>query len=540
MSRGEIWTFGDLRTAQHWRASQKVLVKALTLAQAADTAVSMILIGAPAGTPVAANTDPGACVTLKEAAAQAAAIGAQTVYCLEHPLLAAPRADLYARVLADFVQQRKPWLIFLPLNDFGRETAAIGAQRCQAGLIADCVAPAMENDRFVGRCPAWGGQIMADIVLADGWPTAFVTVPPHGVQVPVNPSALGRIETIRLSRIALPEGLSLVQRGLESTEGRRLEEAETVVVGGAGLGDMHGFGLVRELAGALGGEVGATRPPVMNHWVDEDRLIGQTGKTVRPKLLISAGTSGAVQYTAGIVESETIVAIDRDPSAPIFQVADIGIVADAKTFLPIFNQRAQQSALRRLADATCAITPEQEEAPKAGFGAIVCQLRQARNWSQEELAHATGQTPEFIAHVEEDKLSPPVSFILGMAQAMKIDPGTFLRKEERAAIRDRRAQAYYQRTQSYSYVTLTPEAANSHLRAFMITIEAQRDHKPVAYKHDGEEFIYVMEGDLGLTLDTKEHLLKPGESIHFNSDVPHKLKSLSTLPTRCLVVLYTV
>ncbi len=542
MSRAEIWTFGDLRTAQQWRASQKVLVKALTVAKEADAAVSMILIGAPEGTPAASPlNDPGACVGLKEAAAQAAAIGAQTVYCLTHPLLAAPRADLYARVLADFVQQRKPWLIFLPLNDFGRETAAIGAQRCQAGLIADCVAPLIENGRFVGRCPAWGGQILADIVLADGWPTAFVTVPPHGVQIPVNPSAVGRIETIALSRIALPEGLSLVQRGLESEEGKRLEEAETVVVGGAGLGDMQGFGLVRELAGALGGEVGATRPPVMNHWVDEERLIGQTGKTVRPRLLVSAGTSGAVQYTAGIMESETIVAIDRDPAAPIFQIADIGIVADAKTLLPILNQRAQQSALRRLADATCALTPsETEEAPKAGFGAIVRQLREARNWSQADLAHATGQTPEFIAHVEEDKLSPPVSFILGMAQAMKIDPGTFLRKEERAVLRDRRAQAYYQRTQAYSYVTLTPEAANSHLRAFMITIEAQRDHKPVAYKHEGEEFIYVLEGDLGLTLDAKEHTLKPGESIHFNSDVPHKLKSLSTQPTRCLVVLYTV
>jgi quercetin dioxygenase-like cupin family protein len=127
-----------------------------------------------------------------------------------------------------------------------------------------------------------------------------------------------------------------------------------------------------------------------------------------------------------------------------------------------------------------------------------------------------------------------------MAQAMQIDPSTFLHKEEQTAIRDRRAQAYYQRTQAYSYATLTPEAANNHLRAFMITIEAHNDHKPVAYKHDGEEFIYVLEGDLGLTLGTREHVLKPGESIHFNSDIAHKLKSLSSLPTRCLVVLYTV
>ncbi|MBT8338800.1 MAG: cupin domain-containing protein, partial [Desulfatitalea sp.] len=133
-----------------------------------------------------------------------------------------------------------------------------------------------------------------------------------------------------------------------------------------------------------------------------------------------------------------------------------------------------------------------------------------------------------------------VGFILGMARAMQIDPGTFLNKEAEAGIRDRRAQAYFQRTQSYRYVTLTPEAANSHLRAFMVTIEALQDHKPVAYKHEGEEFIFVMAGDLGLTLGAREHVLKPGESIHFNSDVPHKLKSLSSEETRCLVVLYTV
>ena len=132
---------------------------------------------------------------------------------------------------------------------------------------------------------------------------------------------------------------------MEPVEARRLEDARTVVVGGAGLGDMRGFGLVRELAAALGGEVGATRPPVLHHWVDEERLIGQTGKIVRPKLLISAGTSGAIQYTAGIMEADTIVAINRDPAAPIFHIADIGIVADAGTFLPLLTRHAKQSAM---------------------------------------------------------------------------------------------------------------------------------------------------------------------------------------------------
>ncbi|MFZ0132436.1 MAG: FAD-binding protein [Desulfobacterales bacterium] len=539
MSEREIWVYGDLRTRHQWQASLKVLAKAIGLADAAGARLAMVLMGGEAESAAAPLTSLGACIALAEAAGQAAALGVQTVLCLEHPRLAVPRTDRYARLLAGLVQQRSPWLVLLPLNDFGREIAAIGAQLCQAGMIADSTELVVSQGRFVGRCPAWGGQIIAEITLAEGWPTAFVTVQPHGAKIPDTRGAPGRIERIVLPQIDMTAGAEIVQRGRQAIEARRLEDAEIVVVGGAGLGDIEGFGLVRTLAAALGGEVGATRPPVMNHWVAEERLIGQTGKSVRPGLLISVGTSGAIQYTAGIAEAETIVAIDRDPAAPIFQLADVGIVGDAHTLLPLLNQRAQQSALRRLADAACALGGE-EQAPRAGFGAAVRQLRRARSWSPEELADATGQTPEFIADVENDRLSPPVGFILRLARVMKIDPGTFLHKEERAAIRDRRSQAYYQRTQSYSYATLTPEAASSHLRAFMITIEAHHDHKPVAYKHEGEEFIYVMEGDLAFTLGSREHVLKPGESIHFNSDVPHKLKSLSARPTRCLVVLYTV
>jgi electron transfer flavoprotein alpha subunit/transcriptional regulator with XRE-family HTH domain len=536
-TRKEIWVFGDLRTPRHFRASLKVLAKALPLARAAEASTAMVLIG-DAERP---SNDPFGCaaVDLAAAASQAASQGAQTVYCYDDPRLAVARTDLYAAVLADFAQRRRPWLVLMALNDFGRETAAICAQRCRAGMIADCAELTLFDGRIVGRCPAWGGQIMADITLAEGWDMAFVTVQPHGVvpAPPVGPE--GRIESIVPLAVEASPRLHLCERAVEAESGRRLEEAAMVVVGGAGLGDMRGFALVRELAAAIGAEVGATRPPVLNHWVSEDRLIGQTGKSVRPELLISVGTSGAVQYTAGIAESKLVVAIDRDPKAPIFQWADIGIVADAGTFLPLLTQRIRQLTMRRLADAVCT-SQEEPSAAKGSFGRLIRQLRQARDWTVEELAHQTGQTPDFIAQVEEERISPPVAFILRMAQAMKVDPGTFLRKEEQAAIRDRRAQAYYQRTQNYSYATLTPEGQNSHLRAFMVTIEPYHAHKPVAYKHEGEEFIFVMEGDLEFTLGTQSNVLKPGESIHFNSDIPHKLKSLSSTPTRCLVVLYTI
>jgi len=541
MTQKSIWIFGDLRTQRHWKDSCKVLTKAMVLAGEVDAKIAMVLLGAgQADIQSPEKVDLSACIIMGDAAHQALELGVGNVYCLEHHDLLVPRSDVYAAAIADLVKQHEPWLVLFALNDFGREAAAMGAQFCQAGMIADCTQLALREGRFVGRCPAWGGQVLADITLAEEWDTAFVTVQPHGVEAQGdNPSDIGRIDRIALDKVQVPQGLQLLRRRIDAEEGQRLEDARIVVVGGAGLGDARGFGLVRELAGAMGGQVGATRPPVLYHWADEDRLIGQTGKTVHPDLLISVGTSGAIQYTAGISGAKTIVAINRDPLAPVFQIADIGIVGDAQVLLPMMVQRAQQSAMRRLADAACSVNQE-DGTPKCGFGELVQQLRQARDWSEAELAQQTGQTPEFIEQVESDQIAPSVSFILRMAQAMKVDPSTFLGKEEQASIRDRRAQAYRQRTQQYSYVTLTPGAENSHLRAFMITIEPHQAHKPVAYKHEGEEFIYVMEGVLEVTLGTKVNKFKPGESVHFNSEIPHKLKSLSNEPTRCLVALYTI
>jgi transcriptional regulator with XRE-family HTH domain len=232
------------------------------------------------------------------------------------------------------------------------------------------------------------------------------------------------------------------------------------------------------------------------------------------------------------------VAINRDPSAPIFRLADIGVVADATAFLPLLIARIRQAVMRRLADAVCMDTPALSH--KHGLGEKIKTLREAQDWSVEYLAQATGQTPEFITGVERGEISPPVAFLLRLSGAYGVDPGAFLRDEEKAHIRDQRTQAYVNRTRNYSYQTLTAGAEHDHLRAFMVTIEPHHDHKPVAYKHEGEEFIFVMEGELQFTLGRQIHVLKKGESIHFHSNIPHKLKSLSAEVTRCLVILDTI
>ncbi|MGB5983964.1 MAG: FAD-binding protein, partial [Desulfobacterales bacterium] len=308
-----------------------------------------------------------------------------------------------------------------------------------------------------------------------------------------------------------------------------------------GLGNAEGFNGVRELARVLGGEVGATRPPVLQHWVAGGQLIGQTGKRIRPRLLFSVGISGAVQYTAGTTEARTRVAINRDPGAAIFETADIGLVADAHSLLPLLIDKLKQGQLRQLADDLCLAPTTADGLPpqSAGFGAKVKKLRENRNWQVADLARATGQTPEFIQQVEANQTTPPVSFLLELGRALEVDPGTFLHDQARSVIRNERAQAFIKRTRNYSYQTFTPGAENAHLRAFMVTIEPRQAHKPVAYKHAGEEFMYVLEGELQVALGDRIHHLKPGETLHFNSEIPHKLKSLSNIPTRCLHVLYT-
>ena len=536
----EIWVFGDLRNERLFRFSLNVLAKAQELSRSVDGKAVMVLPGVPVdGTASHEDSDS---VSFDRALKESFACGAHGVYVLENERFQVPQCGVFAEALAGVVKERAPMQMLFALTDFGRETAARVACICNAGLMADCVDLRITDDRVVGLCPAWGGEIMAEITYAEGHGTGFATVHPQIQAHDESPTAesrtTGEVERIPVQVSPEINGPRLISRSPEPLAQRRLEEADIVVVGGAGMGSMEGFNQVRELAAALGGEVAATRPPVLHHWVDEDRLIGQTGKTVRPGLLFSIGASGAIQYTAGITESKTIVAINRDKDAPIFQVADLGIVGDAKTLLPLLTALAKQLVMRGLADVLSDV--EKSRGDAGSFGAKIAKIRKSRDWSLEQLAKATGQTPEFLELVESDKTSPPVSFLLGLARALGVDPGTFLSREEQSAIRDQRAQSFIKRTRSYSYETLTPGAEESHLRAFMVTIESHHAHKPVEYRHEGEEFIYVMEGDLEFVLGGKVHVLKKGESIHFNSDIPHKLKSLSNEPTRCLVMLYTV
>jgi electron transfer flavoprotein alpha subunit len=522
----DIWVYVDIRSQRLLGLSLKVLAAARQLAsQSKGKAVAVL--------PVSGKEDSIANQAIEKCISK----GADKVYLLGHPDFTPIRADVHSLALNGLISNLLPMAFLFALTDLGREIAARCASMMNAGLIADCVNINMDGDRIVAESPSWGGEVMAKLTYSNTQLTAFATVQPHAFQTVDVKGSPGVVERIILKDFHIPKGLSLLSSSEKAPEHFKLEEAGIVIAGGAGVINNEGFGMVRSLAAALGGEVGATRPPVINHWVDEDRLIGQTGKNVHPDLLISVGTSGAVQYTGGIRESKSIIAINRDPDAQIFNIADIGIVADSKQFLPLLLTNVKRVLMRDLADV---LSEDKVSGKKDNtFGEKVRRLRESHGWSIDDLAAHTGQTPEFIQEAEASRVTPSVSFMLSISKALDVDPGTFLNDEEKNAIQDQRAQAFAKRNRDYAYKTLTPGAENQHLRGFLITIDPRQDHKSIAYKHEGEEFIYVMEGHLEVTLGNKVTQLKVGECLHFNSETPHKLKNICDETTKCLVVLYT-
>ncbi len=532
-----IWVLCDLRNRKLFGYSLNVLAKAKELVKELSGKAEAILIGSSTKDTSESSPVVHTALSIDIAAKECRTHGADTVYVLDSEKLAMPRADLFSQVLVEKIKNEAPRLVLFTLTDLNREIAARSARKCGCGLIADCVNIKFEGDNIAATCPAWSGEIMCELTFTDSAAVGFATVQPHAFQAHEITGNPATIERVKAGNDLTSEKIKLISCSTVPAEHRKLEEAEVVVVGGAGLGSAEQFRTLRNLAAALGGEAGATRPPVWDHLVDEERMIGQTGKTVKPNLLISIGTSGAIQYTAGIMESGTIVAVNLDKNAPIFQIADIGIVADAKSFLPVFTSKVKQAVMREIADVWSESDIRKDK--KSGIGQKIRKLRESHGWTLESLSEKTGMSPDIIEQIENNETVPTVDFLLRLSRVLKIDPGTFLRDEEKAAIKDQRAQAFFKSTKNYYYKTLTPGAENEHLRAFMVTIEPKQAHKSVAYKHEGEEFVFVMEGSLELTLCNKPHILKEGESLNFNSDTPHKLKSLDNKETRCLVVLYT-
>jgi len=342
----DIWVFGDLRNRKLFELYINVLGRAKKFAGSACGRVTAVLIGS-SNTRLKFDSHRETHLQLEAAADESISRGADYVHIIDDSRLALPRADSFASVLADAVIRQGPMLVIFALTDFGRELAARTAKMTNSGLIAQCMDLKMEKGRVVAKCPSSSSGVMAEIIFSEESRTGFVTMQPAVSQTPEAQGSPGHIDWIKADHLDILEGPKLLSSSPLRETKRPLEEADTVVVGGGGLHNAENFYMIRELAETLGGEIGATRPPVLQRWVEEERLVGQTGKTIRPNLLFSVGTSGAIQYTSGIKDSKVIVAINRDKDSPVFNIADLGIVADAKTFLPLLINRVKQTMTYR-------------------------------------------------------------------------------------------------------------------------------------------------------------------------------------------------
>ena len=173
------------------------------------------------------------------------------------------------------------------------------------------------------------------------------------------------------------------------------------------------------------------------------------------------------------------------------------------------------------------------------FGGKMRQLRQTKKISLEHLAEETGFSERYLAAIEEGTANPSVSAVIQIAKALAVESGSFLSSEKDEASEKKRKESFFKRTQNYSYKTLTPHAETKHMKAFLVTIEPKQDHKMVEYRHEGEEFGYVLKGHVEVIIGENRHLLKAGETVHFNSGIAHKLRNLSEEEAELLVVIYT-
>lgn len=520
----EMWVFGDHRHSFQSRLTRQVLGQARLLCGDRGRA-TVVALG----------------YELERIAEEYIAYGAHRVLTVDHKELAVYRVDLFSRLISELIREHSPEVFILGATEFGVELASRVSKRLGVGLSAECIGLTWddEEDRLIAFSPAFGGQYLTRIAWSK--PLPYMATLSSGVfpERAYDPSAKG--EVVRLEKDVAPYAskIRVISSVFEPQHTARLEEARVVVSGGRGVKTPLGFNSIRELASLLGGEVGATRPAVDAHWTSHDHLIGQTGKAIRPELLITCGTSGAVQYTAGLRGTRTIVAVNRDIHAPIFKMADIGVVADTQSFLPALVSEVKSHLFKEIAELYRAQVEAGDERRAITFGQRIKKLREDQKLSAADLAEKTGQSPEFIEQVESDLLTPPVSFLLQLSNALKIDPSSFLTDQEKVQIEEKRQEGFIKRTQNYSYRTLTPGAADKHLRAFMVTIEPRETHKMIEYKHPGEEFIFVYRGELELTLGGKALNLKQGETIHFDSETKHKLRNLSDERCELLVTLYT-
>ena len=295
----------------------ELLGKARELAAKIAHPVQAVVIGARTG----------------EAAEKLRAYGADEVHVYEDPAFEHFRIEPYANALEDFISSVHPSSVLVGGTANGRSLAPRVAARFRTGLTADCTMLEMSETTDLDQIrPAYGGNIMAHINTPKHRPQ-FATVRYKIFPIPPPAAPHGRLVRHTLAADRLASAIEVLSRTPKPAE-KGIEEADVLVVCGRGVRRPEDIAMLRELAALLGGEVASTRAVVEAGWLDAKRQIGLSGRTVKPKLIVTCGVSGAIQFVAGMGGAETIVAINSDPKAPIFKVAHIALNGDLYTIMP--------------------------------------------------------------------------------------------------------------------------------------------------------------------------------------------------------------
>ncbi len=286
-------------------------------------------------------------------AQEALKYGAERVYLFDEPELVNYRNCPYYKSIAGLAWKYEPEVLLIGATMLGRDLSGAVATSLHTGLTADCTGLEMGEVRgakqrlLLATRPAFGGNIMATIVCRKHHPQMSSVRPRVFPMPPYNPDATGEIVREEVPLDEKDTEACILEFIHDQEESVDIEYADVIVSGGRGLGTPEGFALIEALAHELGGVVGASRPCVDAGWISYAHQVGQSGKTVRPKLYIAAGISGALQHKVGMQNSDFIIAINSDPNAPIFDVADVGIVGDLFEVIPamIKDIKARKEAL---------------------------------------------------------------------------------------------------------------------------------------------------------------------------------------------------
>jgi len=322
-----VWVLVEIEHGQVHPVSWELMGEGRKLADKLGVELAGVVIG-------------GVAAGAREAASECFAYGADIAYLVENSVLADYRNESFTRVLTELVNTYKPEILLLGATNLGRDLAGSVATTLATGLTADCTELAVDADKSLAATrPTFGGSLLCTIYTLNFRPQ-MATVRPRVMAMPARQE--GRAGRVIEHAVDISEE-SIATKVLSFLPDKRsaklnLAYADIVVAGGLGLGGAENLQLVRNLASVLGGEWGCSRPCVQKGWAPAERQIGQTGKTIRPKLYIAAGISGAIQHRVGVEGADLIVAINTDRNAPILDIAHLAIATDAIRMLPALTE----------------------------------------------------------------------------------------------------------------------------------------------------------------------------------------------------------